>query len=100
MVTAVAALKNPEGSAPSVGWGDSTPVVRSRVRTTRQGSLGLMRNTFVLYPPGAIFTAAPGASRYGFRARYRPSYMTRKTGSWLVQTNERPQSSMLRPCWP
>ena len=36
------------------------PVVRMRVRRTRHGSLGLMRKTLVLYPPGAMGTAFPG----------------------------------------
>ena len=47
-----------------------------------------------------MLTAAAGAGRYGLRARYRPSYMTRWNGSLLPQTNVRPQSSMLMPCCP
>ena len=44
------------------------PVVRMRVRSTRHGSLGLMRKTLPLYPPGPIITAGDGASKYGLRA--------------------------------
>ena len=46
-----------------------SPWLRSRVRSMRQGSTGLMRYSFVNLPAGATLTAAAGARRYGLRAR-------------------------------
>ena len=82
------------------------PLVRARERSpgsaagsagARQGSTGLRRKSLVNLPAGATFTAAAGARRYGFRAMYRLSYITRWNGSLLPQTYVRPQSSRRHP---
>src|SRR5436309_2195197 len=53
---------------PSMGPG-TMPATRSRVRTIRQGSTGLMRKTFACGPSAAMLSRGLGAARYGLRAR-------------------------------
>ena len=50
-------MKKPDGWPPSSGPG-TTPSVRSLVRSFRHGSAGLIRNNFVFFPSGAMFTDA------------------------------------------
>ena len=63
----VAPVKKPDGWPPSSLPG-TTFSLRSFVRRTRHGSLGLWRKSFVALPYGAMLTAAAGAGRSGLRA--------------------------------
>ena len=67
-LTPVAPVKKPKGLPPS-SEPRNLPVFRNRVRSTRQGSFALMRNSRVNLPWGAMSTAPAGACKYGFRTR-------------------------------
>ena len=60
MVTPVAPVKYPAGWPPPSTMPCTAPLTRSRVRTIRHGSTGLMRNTFACGPSAAMLSRAAG----------------------------------------